>query len=477
MNKRTKIVCTLGPACETPEMLEKMIAAGMNVARLNFSHGSYENHKMLFDNVKKAAEKMNEPVAILQDLQGPKIRVGVLPKEGVDLIVGAEVVFDTSLVDYSGADIPVDYHELHRFLKSGERILLNDGKMETKVLDVIGTKIKTVVVAGGKLTSHKGINVPDSTLEVRAMSEKDKEDAAFGVTLGVDFIALSFVCNAQDILDLKNLIAQTEKEKNIVRSYPIKIIAKIERREALENIESILEVVDGIMVARGDLGLEIPGEKVPVAQKQLIRYAIAHAKPVIVATQMLDSMQESPRPTRAEVSDVFNAVVDHTDAVMLSNESAVGKFPVETVATMSRIVIEAERSEFDNLPIEIHAQKGEKMNEVMEYLARILSEEIHAGAIILPSIDGESAHIMSSFRPELPIVVAAIDSRVQRQLNLSWGVYPFLSSKNTLEEVFSDAKIFLQEKNMDLKGYSAVLVGGEPFGLAEGIDSLEVKVF
>jgi pyruvate kinase len=241
--KRTKIVCTIGPACDSVEVLVKMIAAGMNVARLNFSHGSHENHTQLFNNVREAARQAGEPVAILQDLQGPKIRVGVLPEAGVALSPGAQIVFDTALSEYAGEAIPVDYHELHQYLKAGERLLLNDGKMETEIVAVEGTRITTLIKVGGTLTSHKGINVPDSTLTVRAMSDKDKDDARFGLSLGVDFIALSFVRNAQDILDLRALLDEEAKAKNISQNPPIKIIAKIERREAVENIESIMEVV------------------------------------------------------------------------------------------------------------------------------------------------------------------------------------------------------------------------------------------
>src|SRR3989338_2397450 len=397
--KRKKIVCTIGPACDTVEVLLKMIAAGMNVARLNFSHGSHENHKELFNNIREAARQSGEPIAILQDLQGPKIRVGVLPDAGVALSVGSQIIFDTAVSEYTGEAIPVDYHELHQYLKAGERLLLNDGKMETKIVSVEGTRITTSVTSGGNLTSHKGINVPDSTLTVRAMSDKDKDDACFGLSLGVDFMALSFVRNAQDILDLRTILNEEATAKNISENPPIKIIAKIERREAVENIESIMEVVDGIMVARGDLGLEIPGEQVPVIQKQLTTLGIKYNKPVIVSTQMLDSMEHSPRATRAEVSDVANAVIDHTGAVMLSNESAVGQYPVETVESMSRILSETESSKYDDLALDIHAQKSDDVKKIVEELGKLLSEKVTAAGLVLWNMDEEQARIMSSFRP------------------------------------------------------------------------------
>ncbi len=449
MKKRTKIVCTLGPACDKVEILVKMIGAGMNVARLNFSHGSHENHKALFDNVREAARQTGEPIAILQDLQGPKIRVGALPEAGVVLTPGAQIVFDTALAEYAGEAIPVDYHELHQYLKAGERLLLNDGKMETQIVSVEGTRIITTVKAGGDLTSHKGINVPDSTLTVRAMSDKDKDDARFGLSLGVDFIALSFVRNAQDILDLRKILDDEAIVKNISQNPPIKIIAKIERREAVENIESILEVVDGIMVARGDLGLEIPGEQVPVIQKQLTMLGIKYSKPVIVATQMMDSMEHSPRATRAEVSDVANAVIDHTGAVMLSNESAVGQYPVETVQTMSNILTETEASKYDDLPLEIHEAKGESVNKSMEELGRLMAEKVGASAIVLWDSNEEFARIMSSFRPELPIFAPARDERTLHQLNLSWGVIPIFAEANSVSEFLTQVKIYFEKNNIE----------------------------
>jgi pyruvate kinase len=473
MNKRTKIVCTIGPACESVEVLTKMIVAGMNIARLNFSHGTYENHTLLVKNIRAAAEACHEPVALLQDLQGPKIRVGVLPKEGVTLTPGATLIFDTNLVEYTGEAIPVDYRELHLFVKPGHRLLLNDGKMEATITSVNGTEIETIIKVGGSLTSHKGINVPDSTLEVRAMSEKDREDAAFGVSLDVDFIALSFVRNAEDILDLRRLLEEETIKQKKEYLPEIKIIAKIERREAVDNIESILEVVDGIMVARGDLGIEIPAEEVPIIQKKLIEKAIQYAKPVIVATQMLDSMQENPRPTRAEVSDVANAVIDHTDAVMLSNESAVGKYPVETVDIMARILCETESSEYDHLDVKLHEQKGENINHVMETLARILAEEVHADAILLSSNDGEHARLMSSFRPEVPIFVFSKSKRVEHQLNLSWGISPFVLEDQSESNLLSTAKAYLKIHKNEPGTGELILIGTD--GKSDELSTLEVR--
>lgn len=467
MNKRTKIVCTIGPACESVDVLVKMVAAGMNVARLNFSHGAYENHRELFNNIREAEKQTGEPIAILQDLQGPKIRVGTLPQDGIMLTEETTVLFDSGISEYVGKAIPVDYKELHTYLKPGERILLNDGKMETEVISVEGTSILTTVRVGGLLTSHKGINVPDSTLTVRAMSDKDKEDAKFGLSLGVDFIALSFVRNAQDIIELRNLLQEEATQKNIDNTTPIKIIAKIERKEAVDNIQSILEVVDGIMVARGDLGIEVPGEQVPVIQKDLIEAALKFSKPVIVATQMLDSMQENPRPTRAEVSDVANAVIDHTDAVMLSNESAVGKYPVETVETMGKILIETESSSYNDLPFDIHVEK-ENANKILENLGRILAEKVEAKAIVVGSVDEKFLRTMSSFRPECPVFVPAQNSRILHQMNLHWGIIPVLSHASLLEN-------FLREIKQKYPHLSQVVcVGGESFDSSD-LSVLEIR--
>jgi len=474
--KRTKIVCTIGPSCESKDILKKMVEAGMNVARLNFSHGTYENHKMLIENIREVEKQTGEPVAIMQDLQGPKIRVGLLPEEGVELKDGDLITFDTSLDEYSEKIIPIDYTDLHQYLKKGERMLLDDGRIEVNVLSVDNTKIKTKVVVGRCLTSHKGINVPDSKLTVRALTEKDKADAKFGVEHEVDLIALSFVTGAEDILDLRYLVKQYEKDLNLKSEQPIKIIAKIERSDAVKNIEEILEVVDGIMVARGDLGIETPAKDVPLVQKKLIDMALEYARPVIVATQMLDSMQNNPRPTRAEVSDVANAVIDHTDAVMLSNETAAGKYPVETVQTMSEIIIGAEKSVYDNLIMHEPKRKNSKVDEVISQMSRSLAEKVGAKVILAASLSGETARLISRYRPELPIVVATGTDRVKHQLNLSWGVMPFvLEPCRTIEELVERAVTQLKKLSVVDSGDKLIVVAGEPVGQAGHVNLLEVR--
>ncbi len=476
MKKRTKIVCTIGPACEDVVTLEKMVEAGMNVARLNFSHGTHENHALLIKNLREVSSKTGEPIALLQDLQGPKIRVGKMPDEGVEMVNETEVVFDTAQKEYTPGVFPLDYEELHQFVKPGERLLIADGKLETQVTRVEGTKIYANVIAGGVVSSHKGINVPDTTLTVRAMTEKDKQDAHFGVEQGVDFIALSFVRTKEDILELRELIANAEKELGVESPSPIKIIAKIERREAVDNIESLFEVVDGIMVARGDLGIEILGAQVPVIQKRLITLARAHAKPVIVATQMLDSMENSIRPTRAEVSDVANAVMDHTDAVMLSNESATGKHPVETVTIMSQIISEAEQSEYDNVSRDESLSRSTDTETVLGEVARVLAERAGAKAIVAASWTGTIARMISSHRPELLLLVSTPHERVMRQLNLSWGIQPFvLPETKSVDTLVETSLENIMHSNWVQAGDEVICVSGTP-GVPGQINRLEVKV-
>lgn len=476
MQKRTKIVCTLGPASESVAIITKMVKAGMNVARLNFSHGTYDSHKILISNIRSVAKKTGEPIAIMQDLQGPKIRVGLLPEKGIELKDGKIVTFDTAIMDYDNGTVPIDYDDLHLFVKKNERLLLDDGKIETKIVRVSGTKIDTEIVVGGKLTSHKGINVPDSKLKIRALTDKDKEDARFGVKNDVDLIALSFVTSAEDILDLRFIIKQYEEELKIKNEQSIRIIAKIERAEAVKNIKEILEVADGIMVARGDLGIEIPAEEVPLVQKTLVDLALQNAKPVIVATQMLDSMQNNPRPTRAEVSDVANAVIDHTDAVMLSNETAAGKYPVESVETMSDIIREAEASVYDDLVMREHFVNRKKIDDVISQLSRELAEDVGAKMILSASISGETGRLISRNRPELPIVVGTDSERVRHQLNLSWGVLPFkLLPCKSIEELVERSISHLKKAKMLKSGEKIVVVAGEPVGHAGHVNLLEVR--
>jgi len=474
--KRTKIVCTLGPASQSLELIRKMVGEGMNVARLNFSHGTHENHEMLIKHVRQIEKETGEAVAIIQDLQGPKIRIGILPRDGVELKSGEKVVFDTATFDYKDGVIPVDYHDLHKYLKKGEAMLLDDGRLEVRVLEIKGTKIFAEVVIGGNIISHKGINVPDSGLTVHALTDKDKEDIQFGVDHDVDWIALSFVSCADDILDARYLIQQCEAKMKKRSGQPIRLIAKIERKVALKNIREIIDAADGIMIARGDLGIEMPAPEVPLIQKKLVDMAVSVAKPVIVATQMLDSMQHNLRPTRAEVSDVANAVIDHTDAVMLSNETATGDFPVEAVHIMNEIVSGTEESAYDNMVLPALNGKRQTVEDTVCQMARVAAERLDAKIIVSASISGETARLISRYRPELPIVVSTNTERVRRQLNLSWGVLPFvLEPCRSIEELIDRSFTHLKALKVVKKGERAIVVSGEPVGQAGNVNLLEIR--
>lgn len=460
--KRTKIVCTIGPASDQKPVLKKMIKNGMNVARLNFSHNIHAYHLRTMKTVRTAAHECGEPVAILQDLQGPRIRLGELPADGIMLKNGTKVVL-TADAKTGTKKIPVTYAPMAREVKPGERILIADGLIELKVLAVSGCDICCLVVNGGKISSHKGINLPDSKVRASSLSEKDREDLLFGVKNDVDFVTLSFVRSAADVFELKDLIKKFEIKLKKKKSYPIKIIVKIERREAIENLNGIISAADGVMVARGDLGIEMPAEDVPLLQKMIIDKCLQAAKPVIVATQMLESMINSPRPTRAEASDVANAVIDHTDAVMLSGETAIGKFPVETVLTMAKIIEKTEDSVYDNLVVQEKAGQMAAVNEAMAKLVKLLSEEINAKLVLVASLSGATARLVCRYRPELPIFVACADARVMRQLNLSWGVEPLILPKcETVEEILGRGIQFLKKKRLVKRGDKIIAAIASP---------------
>ncbi|HCC22146.1 TPA: pyruvate kinase [Candidatus Uhrbacteria bacterium] len=474
--KHTKIICTIGPSSMDPEMISKMVRAGMNVARLNFSHGSHSDHANLISSIRRMAEETQEPIAIIQDLQGPKVRVGDLPEDGITLEPGKQIILTTD-PDHGADRIGVTYDGLHGDVKLGDRLLLDDGLMDIKVTGVSGRDIACLVVTGGVLTSHKGINLPTATLSIPAITDKDREDVVFGVTQKVDWVALSFVRNAKEIYDLRYMIKELERKNGKASSADpsVRIIAKIEKHEAIKNIAEIIEAADGIMIARGDLGIEMPAEEVPLIQKRIIDLCLEAAKPVIVATQMLDSMIRNPRPTRAEVSDVANAVIDHTDAVMLSGESASGKYPLESVETMSRIICETEKSDYDDIEIGRpfpHQDTDQAVSEVANMLAR----NIEAKLILAASLSGETGRIVSRYRPEMPIVVAVPNDRVRNQMNLSWGVRPFLLPHcSTVEELVDRSLGYLKKEKMVRTGDKIIVVAGEPVGVSGNINLVEIR--
>lgn len=407
-----------------------MIRAGMDVARLNFSHGTYQNHAALIRHIRAAARRAGKTVAILQDLQGPKIRVGDLPKEGVPLKKGQGVVLSTGASQFSFLhspfSIPVQYKRLHEDVGKGDTLLLDDGTMELWVEGVRGRNIRATVVVGGLLKSHKGINVPTASLSATPLTAKDIRDLAFGLQQQVDFVALSFVRRAADVERLRRLVKKVPG--TISRSRPPltppRIIVKIERREALDHLDAIIAAADGVMVARGDLALEADAASVPIYQKTMIRKCLEAAKPVITATEMLGSMVEKPRPTRAEVSDVANAVIDHTDATMLSGESATGKYPVRTVETMAHIIGDTEASPLDDLVAPPNVSPDARPVAAVSAAACTLAAEVNAAAIVTVTTAGFTARAISRHRPPRPIVAVTTDPAVARQLALSWGVHP-----------------------------------------------------
>ncbi len=471
--KRTKIVCTIGPASEEIESLVALTEAGMNVCRLNFSHGTHENHAELIRRIRQVRELTGEPLSILQDLQGPKIRVGDLPKEGIELVAGTPIVFTSGKGDLPRA-IPVTYPNLHEDVKAGQRLLLDDGLLEVTVSSIKGQEVTCEVVTGGKLTSHKGLNLPETETKISAITDKDKEDLVFGVAQGVDWIALSFVRSADDIRSLRALIQTEEKKLAKPSETRIGMIAKIEKPQGVEHMDEIIAEVDGIMVARGDLGIELPAEKVPVIQKDLIKKCLAAGKPVIVATQMLDSMIRNPRATRAEVSDIANAVIDHADATMLSGETASGAHPVEAVKTMTATIAETEKSSYDDLPIQTRLKESPEV--AMTNVASILARMTDTKAIVIASMDGAAARLVSRYRPEVPMYLVTPSEQVAHRLNLTWGIRPlYLPDAKTMPELLEKGIAELKRRTWIADGDEIVIVAGETLGDSGMAQLVELK--
>ncbi len=476
MQKNTKVMATIGPACKSVEILTEMIKAGLNICRLNFSHGSHEDHAALLKNIRLAEQKAGQRISVVQDLQGPKIRLGIMPDNGLELEDGDKVVLNTEITEYKGEDIPFIFPGLERFLKSGEKLLIDDGRMELKIASIKGSRVFCTVVEGGIVRSRKGVNLPESNLGIPALSEKDKKDLKFGLGLGVHSVALSFVHTANDVKILRDLIRKYEKELKIKSDFPVQIIVKIELREAMENLQSILEECDGVMIARGDLGLEMPAAEVPLMQKRIIAMAKAMSKPVIVATQMLDSMQDNRRPSRAEVSDVANAVFDQADTLMLSNETATGKYPLKTVKTMCQIINVTEPTAYYTPQTMFEIGMKQTVDVSVAETACVLSEDVGAKLILAASLTGDTGRLISGMRPYLPIVVATGSDRVAEQLNLCWGVRPILLLPcKTIEELVDQATKQLIKEKMVSRGDRIVVVAGEPVGQAGNLNLIEVR--
>jgi pyruvate kinase len=458
--RRTKIVCTIGPASREPEMLRQLMLAGMDVARLNFSHGDHAEHGENVSRIRAATEVTDRPVAIMADLQGPKLRVGAMVEGGVTLEAGSEAILTTEpLVGRGPEALPVQYRGLPRWVRPGDRILIDDGLLELHVLSATRTEVRCRVVVGGVLESNKGMNLPRTPPDIPSITAKDRADLAFALEQGVDWVALSFVRTADELTELKQLIAELRPD-----GLRVPVLAKVEKPEALENIEAIIGAADAIMVARGDLGIEIRPEEVPVAQKRIIEACNRAGVPVVTATQMLDSMIRNPRPTRAEASDVANAILDGTDAIMLSGETSIGAYPLEAVRTMVRIAHEVEVhcpkpyardllvSEHD-LPMTIA--------DAVSHAARGTAHDLDAAAIVAPTSSGYTARMMARHRPRSPIIAVTPDRGVVRQLMLCWGVTPVYAPRTEdTDEMLARAIQAVRERGLVRAGDTVVLTGG-----------------
>ncbi|MCU0619183.1 MAG: pyruvate kinase [Gemmatimonadaceae bacterium] len=452
---KTKIVGTLGPASATPEGIRALITAGLNVARINFSHGTHETHARTIALVREASEELGQPIAILGDLQGPRIRIGDLPAT-LDLVEGQELWLAPEGLEQPG-DIPVTYDMLAHDVSPGNRILINDGLIELQVRQVAGKRVRAVVVYGGPLKSHKGMNLPGIPVSAPSITEKDRADIAFAVQQGLDYIALSFVRRPEDIWQLRALIPAD-----------LLVVAKIEKDVALDNMEAIVTAADAVMVARGDLGVELPFERVPIAQKRLIALCNRMGRPVITATQMLESMIEHPRPTRAEASDVANAILDGTDAVMLSAETAAGAYPVLAVEAMARIIRELEVRDRPSFKRTIDERRAtDKKHEVAEAIASAVNAAVkmlHAPAIVCFTKSGSTARVVSSMRPDVPVLACTDLVRTWRQLALVWGVLPELTPRHeTYEGLVEEGLAGIRRRNLADPGEHIVVTAGVPF--------------
>ncbi|MBL7111780.1 MAG: pyruvate kinase [Bacteroidales bacterium] len=465
MMRRTKIIATLGPASQSPEMIRQLILAGMDVARLNFSHGTYPDHARVIGNLRKISAELDKPITILQDLQGPKIRVGILPQGQMEL--EKETIMKLVPEDlYTGLndEIPIDYPSIAEEVKPGMQVLLDDGLLELKVDRVDGNSVICLVIEGGTLKQRKGVNFPNLNLKLPSLTEKDKRDLEFGIAHDVDWISLSFVRSAADIRELKSIIESLGKFKPV--------IAKIEKPQAIEHLAEIVEEAQGIMVARGDLGVEMSPERVPLLQKEIIELCNRIGKPVITATQMLESMMYEARPTRAEASDVANAIIDGTDCIMLSGETAAGKFPVKAVEIMSKIATEVESQiEFKTYPPE-----GNLDIMALSEATNIIEKITDPHCVVVLTTSGRSARFVAAERPKTPIYAMTTSLNVYHELNLLWGINPILVSmiSSTFNDLVTLAEQTLLEKELAASGNKIVVIGGVPAGIPGGTNFIKI---
>jgi len=467
ISRKTKIVCTLGPSTDSKERIKQLIVTGMDVARLNFSHGDHATHGKVLSLVRQVAQEVGVTVGVLQDLGGPKIRIGNLGPKEVELKTDDRVALAPE-GHVSSVALPVNYPYIIEDVKVGDRILLADGLVELEVEAKEPEKVLCRVILGGKISSHRGVNLPLSNLRISAFTEKDKKDLLFGLGQGVDFVALSFVRHAKDLEPVRDIIDQSKNSALL--------IAKIEKPEAMERLESILDAVDGVMVARGDLGVEMPLEDVPVVQKKIIRAAGRAGKPVITATQMLRSMVDSPRPTRAEATDVANAVLDGTDALMLSEETAIGEYPVEAVTILNRIARATEKHLHGQHPE--YESLSDRLPVTATTIARsacIMAEDLDAAAIVACTSSGSTARLVARFRPSCPVLGLTPNPDTARQLTMSWGVIPVMAKAfSDTDDIFHQARQRAREYNIAGPGGKIVVTAGAPPGRPGTTDLVKV---
>lgn len=466
--RKTKIICTIGPASESEENLRKLMKAGMNVARFNFSHGSHEEHKVKFARVLKVSGELGVSVATLLDTKGPEIRLRDFAAGKAELKAGQDFILTTEEILGDETKASITYKNLKEDVKEGSHILIDDGKIEMEVKKIEGEEIICKILNGGMVSNHKGINVPGVELTMPYISDVDRADIMFGIQMGFDFIAASFVRNKEDVLAIREILDENKS--------PIKIISKIESLQGIQNLEEILAVSDGIMVARGDMGVELPMEEVPIIQKKMIKMAVAAGKHVITATQMLESMIHNPRPTRAEANDVANAIYDGTTAIMLSGESAAGKYPVEAVETMARIAERTENAiDYDSRMLRSTPRNLDDVTTAISYATCTTSMRLSAQAIITVTMSGFTAGMVSRYKPKCQIVACSVNPRVCRQMALMWGVTPILMAKEeTTKELFDEAIYLAKKQGLVENGDTVVLTAGMPLGVSGKTNMIQV---
>lgn len=469
MIRRTKIVCTIGPQTSSPERLVQLVDAGMNVARLNFSHGTHAEHRAVIRALRSLNDRYGSPIGILADLCGPKIRLGKLPRGPISVQRGETITLTSDQTDPGSARLSVSYPFLSEDVRVGQPILIADGEVVANVVEIRGRDVLCEILAGGELSSHKGVNFPQTLLRIPSLTEKDQDDLAMALDECVDFVAMSFVRTPGDMRTLRGLVEESR--------HPATLIAKIEKREALENFDSILEASDGIMVARGDLGVETDLARVPLVQKDLIARAREKARPVITATQMLESMIQHPMPTRAEVADVANAILDGTDAVMLSGETAVGRYPIEAVRMMANVVAAAEGAADERTRLRRNADRTRlNVSESIAQSSAQMSRDLEAAAVVVCTDSGTTARLVSRFRPSAPIVAGTPRPVVARQLTLSWGVIPvLLETLHSTDHMISETSAAARRTGVVRSGDQIVITAGIPFGKAGGTNLLLVQ--